>query len=343
MCPAAESLNSVSNGPGRRLGAGARRWAQKSRAPAHHRRHVNDRRRCCVLTDGHQPRAVGVLRRHSTRPGRTPWGTAPDVGDRACSPACWWRWWWRPGAWAAGSTRASRSSPARSSPGCPPRRAPGPPGPTAPPASPSSSRTSATRSASPSDYWAAQFKASGQRFQPIRRVVSYTAGGGGLLRRAAAAAQQRRLLLGRATSSPTTSTGRWGRSGRSATRSCSTCSATSTPTASRSGSASATTSPSSRSCRPTAWPARTSATRCARRPLTLARRRPGRVPGGAARGRRRPGPAVVRRGLARHRRAAHRLVLPRLREVPGRLRPGLTAAMPQVTPGRRDARRARAG
>ena len=42
----------------------------------------------------------------------------------------------------------------------------------------------------------------------------------------------------------------------------------------------------------------------------------------AARGRRRPGPAVVRRGLARHRRAAHQGLHRRLRGLPQGVRPG---------------------
>ena len=117
-------------------------------------------------------------------------------------------------------------------------------------------------------YWAAQFKESGQRFQPIRRIIPYqrdgevSCGGQALPRNNA-------VYCSQGTHRATYLVGGGVPPGRRRVRVLP-ARARVRARQSRCGSASTTASPSSRSCRPTAWPGRTSATRCARSALTLA-------------------------------------------------------------------------
>ena len=172
-----------------------------------------------------------------------------------------------PAAWSAAScperTGAARprAAPALSLPD----RCAIAPGPTAPRASPSSSRTS-PRGENAERYWDAQFRASGQEFdrsagRAVRAGGRVSCGGQALPRNNAVYCSGGDFIAYDVNWSVAAFR-------RSATRSCSTCSGTSTPTACRCGWGSATPSPSSRSCRPTAWPGRTSA-RSIRVQLTL--------------------------------------------------------------------------
>ena len=114
-------------------------------------------------------------------------------------------------------------------------------------------------------YWAAQFRASGQQFRPIRQILPYqregeiSCGGQALPRNNAVYCSQGDFIA----YDVNWSVAAFRQVGDAFVFYLL---ATSTPTASRSGSASVPTSPSSRSCRPTAWPGRTSAARSATAP-----------------------------------------------------------------------------